>query len=86
MQNIELVFAAYAAAQTARAQALSMAHRRGLDGFCRSCGEPHPCDLRRYAGELRVHFEQWLPPEAGEPAAGVDNPTEAGQDSIHGAR
>jgi hypothetical protein len=92
MQNIELVFAAYAAAQTARAGALSAAHRRGPDGLCRTCGEPHPCDLRRYAGELRVHFEQWLPPEAGEPAetgepaAGVDNPTEAGQDSIHGTR
>jgi hypothetical protein len=104
MAEIELVFAAYAAAQTARARALLAAHRRDRDGACRSCGQAHPCDLRRYAGELRVYFDQWLPPgaepavnrpaadepatdqlAAGEPAA-VDNPTEAGQDSIHGTR
>ena len=86
MERIELVFAAYAAAQASRARALSAAHRRGVDGHCQTCGEPHPCDLRRYAGELKVHFEQWLPPEEAESAAGVDNPTEAGQDSIHGTR
>ncbi|GHJ44987.1 hypothetical protein Cs7R123_23290 [Catellatospora sp. TT07R-123] len=57
----ELEFQSYAEAHAARARGLLRVHRRDGSGCCRSCGRPHPCEVRTYAGRLIVQFEDWAP-------------------------
>lgn len=92
MEYAELAFVEYARSQAMRARALLERHRREWTDCCRDCGRPHPCELRRYAGELLVYFDQWLPvsmerelPGADVDPAPVDNSGSGDQDSIHGS-
>ncbi|NUT37848.1 MAG: hypothetical protein HOV79_32785 [Hamadaea sp.] len=72
MEYAELAFAEYARTQAMRARSLMEAHRRERTDCCRACGRSHPCDLRRYAGELLAYFDQWLPATPVDGSAPVD--------------